>query len=164
MLGSVAANGAPVSRTAARCRSDGVAYEFGFDVVRIELDEVEMEDGGEREFEIEAFSGDVSAHIAATESSLRDLLRAVNEAEREPSARPGGPWEPQLPQMRGFIFHPRIFLDHSEVHPPTSDAEEEIDFWELIMDDEDGSRLMLRTSEQTLRGFQRRIKDVLFGV
>jgi hypothetical protein len=141
-----------------------MAYEFGFDVVRIEVDEVDVESGEEREFEIEAFSGDVSAHIAATEGGLQHLLRAIDDASQDPSARPGGPWESQLPQMRGFIFHPRVFLDHSEVHPPTSDAEEEIDFWELILDDEDGSRLMLRTSEQTLRNFQRRIADVLFSV
>jgi hypothetical protein len=143
-----------------------VAYEFGFDVVRIELEEVDadVEESEEREFEIEAFSGDVSAHIAASETSLRDLLRAIDAASKDPDAKPGGPWEPQLPQMRGFIFHPRIFLDHSEAHPPTSEADDEIDFWELILDDEDGSRLMLRTSEQTLRAFQRRIQDVLFSV
>jgi hypothetical protein len=141
-----------------------VAYEFGFDVVRIEVEEVETADGEEREFEIEASSGDVSAHIAASELGLRELLRAIDTASDDPAARPGGPWEPQLPQMRGFIFHPRIFLEGSEVHPPMQEDEEEIDFWELILDDEDGSRLMLRTSEQTLRLFQRRIQDVLFGI
>ncbi len=144
-------------------RSCWMAYEFGFDVVRIEVDEVEIDPGEEREFEIEAFSGDVSAHIAASEGAMQDLLRAIDSAAQDPMARPGGPWEPQLPQMRGFIFHPRIFLEHSEAHPPTSDAEDEIDFWELILDDEDGSRLMLRTSEPTLRAFQRRIADVLFS-
>jgi len=141
-----------------------VAYEFGFDVVRIEVEEVEVGEDEEREFEIEAFSGDVSAHIAASETALQELLRAIDVAATDPEARPGGPWEPQLPQMKGFIFHPRIFLEHSEVHPPTNDAEDEIDFWELILDDEDGSRLMLRTSEQTLRAFHRRIADVLFSV
>ena len=142
-----------------------MAYEFGFDVVRIELEEVDVEEGEEREFEMEAFSGDVSAHIAATAASLRDLLRAIDSAAEDPEARPGGPWEPQLPQMRGFIFHPRIFLDHSEVHPPThEDAEEDADYWELILDDEDGSRLMLRSSEGTIRSLQRRIAEVLFSV
>lgn len=140
-----------------------MAYEFGFDVVRMELDEIEVSEGEEREFEIEAFSGDVSAHIAAAEGTLQDLLRGIDSSAQNPDARPGGPWEPQLPQMRGFIFHPRIFLDHSEIHPPVNDADEEIDFWELILDDEDGSRLMLRTSEQTLRALQRRIAEVLFS-
>ncbi len=140
-----------------------MAYEFGFDVVRIEVEEVEVDPGEQREFEVEAFSGDISAHIAATDASLQALLRAIDGASQDPAARPGGPWEAQLPQMRGFIFHPRIFLDHAEVHPPISEGGEEIDFWELILDDEDGSRLMLRTSEQTLRAFQRRIADVLFG-
>ncbi len=140
-----------------------MAYEFGFDVVRIEVDEVDVEAGEEREFEIEAFSGDVSAHIAAVEPAMQELLRAIDSGGQDPMARPGGPWEPQLPQMRGFIFHPRIFLEHSEVHPPSSDADGEIDFWELILDDDDGSRLMLRTSEQTLRAFQRRIAEVLFS-
>jgi len=142
-----------------------VAYEFGFDVVRIELEEVDVEEAEEeREFELEAFSGDVSAHIAATATGLRELLRAIDAAAEDPEARAGGPWEPQLPQMRGFIFHPRIFLDHSEVHPPVHDPDEEIDFWELILDDEDGSRLMLRASEQTVRSLQRRIAEVLFSV
>lgn len=142
-----------------------MAYEFGFDVVRIELDEVDVEEADEeREFEIEAFSGDVSAHIAATATGLRELLQAIDAASEDPDARAGGPWEPQLPQMRGFIFHPRIFLDHSEVHPPVHDPDEEIDFWELILDDEDGSRLMLRASEQTVRSLQRRIAEVLFSV
>ncbi len=140
-----------------------MAYEFGFDVVRIEVDEVDVEPGEDREFEIEAFSGDVSAHVAATEPAMQEMLRAIDSAGQDPSARPGGPWEPQLPQMRGFIFHPRIFLEHCEVHAPSTDAEGEIDFWELILDDEDGSRLMLRTSEQTLRAFQRRIAEVLFS-
>ncbi|MHB8575299.1 MAG: hypothetical protein ACYDCQ_08200 [Dehalococcoidia bacterium] len=142
-----------------------MAYEFGFDVVRIELEEVDVDDSEEREFELEAFSGDVSAHVAATAPALRDLLRAIDSASQDPDAVAGGPWEPQLPQMRGFIFHPRIFLDHSEAHPPTTDAgeDEEIDFWELILDDEDGSRLMLRMSEQTVRAFQRRVADVLFS-
>jgi hypothetical protein len=140
-----------------------VAYEFGFDVVRIEVEEVEVADAEEREFEIEASSGDISAHVAATETSLRELLRAIDGASQDPDSRPGGPWEPQLPQMKGFIFHPRIFLEHSEVHPPSTEDDEEIDFWELILDDEDGSRLMLRTSEHTLRLLQRRIKDVLFS-
>jgi hypothetical protein len=155
------------SRPGVPGRSDGggtgVAYEFGFDVVRIEVEEVEVAPGEEREFEIEAASGDISAHIAATETSLRDLLRAIDTAIQDPNARAGGPWEPQLPQMRGFIFHPRIFLEHSEAHPPVADDEEEIDFWELILDDEDGSRLMLRLSEHTLRTFQRRVADVLFN-
>ncbi len=141
-----------------------MAYEFGFDVIRIEVEEIEVEPAEGRQFEIEAFSGDVSAHVAASETALQDLLRAIDAAAQDPAARPGGPWEPQLPQMKGFIFHPRVYLEHSEVHPPMNEGDEEFDFWELIMDDEDGSRLMLRTSEGTLRSFQRRIADVLFGV
>ena len=141
-----------------------MAYEFGFDVVRIELEEVAVDDGDEREFEIEAFSGDVSAHIAASEAALQELLRAIDGAATEPEARPGGPWEPQLPQMRGFFFHPRIFLDRAEVHPPTDEDDDDADFWEMILDDEDGTRLMLRTSEQTVRSLQRRIAEVLFSV
>jgi hypothetical protein len=130
----------------------------------MELEEVDVEGSEEREFELEAFSGDVSAHIAASPASLQQLLRAIDDAAQDPSARPGGPWEPQLPQMKGFIFHPRIFLDHAEVHPPTNDPEDDVDFWEIILDDEDGSRLMLRASEQTVRSLQRRIADVLFSV
>lgn len=142
-----------------------MAYEFGFDVVRLELDEVDAEEGEERQFELEAFSGDISAHVAATDASLKELLRAIDRAAEDPDARSGGPWEPQLPQMKGFIFHPRIFLDHAEAHPPLveSDDEEETDYWELILDDEDGSRLMLRASEGTVRALQRRITDVLFS-
>ena len=142
-----------------------VAYEFGFDVVRLELEEVDAEEGEERQFELEAFSGDISAHVAATQAGLQDLLRAIDEASADPDARTGGPWEPQLPQMKGFIFHPRIFLDQAEVHPPMveTDEEDETDYWELILDDEDGSRLMLRASEGTVRNLQRQIGDVLFG-
>jgi hypothetical protein len=142
-----------------------VAYEFGFDVVRLELDEVDAEEGEERQFELEAFSGDVSAHVAATEEGLRALLRGVEGEGADQDARPGGPWEPQLPQMKGFIFHPRIFLDQAEVHPPMveTDEEDETDFWELILDDEDGSRLMLRASEGTVRTLQRQIGEIMFG-
>jgi hypothetical protein len=44
-----------------------------------------------------------------------------------------------------------------------TDEEDETDFWELILDDEDGSRLMLRASEGTVRTLQRQIGEIMFG-
>ena len=61
---------------------------------------------------------------------------------------------------------------HGEAWFKTDDEQRKIEWgaegsdyhgWLQVEPDEDGSRLMLRTSEQTLRAFHRRIRDALFS-
>lgn len=148
-----------------------MAYEFGCDVARFELRKLDPEEGEEEQYELDALAGDLTAHIATNEAGLRELLRAIEDAAAAPEARQGGPWEPQLPVMKGFFFHPRIFLDYIEINPPMVTVEEEngervyveTDYWELIFDDEDGSRLMLRASERAVRNLQHDLVMLLYG-
>src|SRR5579884_1125251 len=87
-----------------------VAYEFGFDVVRVEVEELDVGPDEPREFIIEALAGEVAAHISTDLQGLGQLLEEIEREEHQPGYRPGQAWEPQLPQMRGFFFHPRIVM------------------------------------------------------
>lgn len=140
-----------------------MAFEFGFDVVRIEVDELDVEPDEPREFMIEAMAGEVAAHIS---TDLAGLVQVVEEVEREESSegyRPGRAWEPQLPQMRGFFFHPRILLQNVQALAPHHNDEDDVDYWEFIFDGEDGSQVVLRLSEPVTRGLIRHIHELVRG-
>ena len=140
-------------------------YEFGFDVVRIDLDELETDQEEPREFVIEAMAGDVAAHISTDVAGLTQLLDEIGQEERRPSFRPGGAWEPQLPQMRGFFFHPRVVLSTVQVFAPHIDQDDEmVDYWEFVIDDDDGSQVVLRMSETTTRTLVRLIREMIGDV
>lgn len=141
-----------------------MAFEFGFDVVRIDVDELETELDEPREFVIEALAGDVAAHITTDVSGLAHLLDEIRREERSAGYRPGGAWEPQLPQMRGFFFHPRIVLAAVQAIAPHEDDDEEVDYWELMIDDDEGSQVILRLSETTLRQLVRRVHELIGDV
>ncbi|MFN8558109.1 MAG: hypothetical protein U0531_12485 [Dehalococcoidia bacterium] len=139
-----------------------MAYEFGFDVVRVEVEELEVGPDEPREFIIEALSGEVAAHINADVQGLVQLLDEVNREQREPGFRPGSAWEPQLPQMRGFFFHPRIVMSAVQaIAPHRDDDGEEIDYWEFVFDDDDGSQVVLRLSENATQQLARRVEDLV---
>lgn len=138
-----------------------MAYEFGFDVVRVEVEELEVGPDEPREFVIEALAGEVAAHINADVNGLLNVLEEINREEREPGFRPGQAWEPQLPQMRGFFFHPRIVMSAVQAIAPHVNDEEEVDYWEFVFDDDDGSQVVLRLSETTTRQLRRRIEDLV---
>src|SRR5579884_1510228 len=145
-----------------------MAFEFGFDVLRTDLDPVELsEDPDDDEalpcFELMASSGDVSAHIYLDREDMTWLIQEIEAAEEADGARPGGPWEPQLPLMRGFFFHPRIRLAGGEVLAPgqLDDDGEPIEFWELRIEDDDGSQVILRLSDMALRGLVRQLREAL---
>lgn len=140
-----------------------MAYEFGFDVVRVEVEELEVGPDEPREFVIEALAGEVAAHINADVSGLDMLLREINREENEPGYRPGQAWEPQLPQMRGFFFHPRIVMSSIQAIAPHVSDDEEVDYWEFVFDDDDGSQVVLRLSETATRQLARRIEELLGG-
>ena len=144
-----------------------MAYEFGFDVLRMDLEPMELSDEEAEAaeeapgFELMASSGDVSAHIYLDRDDITWLIREIEAAEETEEARPGGPWEPQLPLMRGFFFHPRLRLVGGEVLAPgqVDDEGEPIEFWEIRVDDEDGSQVILRLSESVLRGLLRQLRE-----
>jgi hypothetical protein len=146
-----------------------MAFEFGFDVLRTDIEPVEMtvdaedDDEGLPTFELLASSGDVSAHIFVDRDDMTWLIREIEAAEDADGARPGGPWEPQLPVMRGFFFHPRIRLAGGEVVAPglLDDEDEPIEFWELRVEDEEGSEVILRLSETAMRGLLRQLREAL---
>jgi hypothetical protein len=138
-----------------------VAYEFGFDVIRIDIEEVDTDPNEAREFVIEAMSGDVAAHISTDVAGLSLLLDEIGREERSPGFRPGRAWEPQLPQMRGFFFHPRIVLAAVQAIAPHETDEDDVDFWEYVIDDDDGSQVVLRMSESMTRTLVRRIIDLI---
>lgn len=112
-------------------------------------------------YELLASAGDVSAHIYLDRDDVIWLLREIEAAEEALGARPGAPWEPQLPIMRGFFFHPRLRLAGGEVLAPGQLDEdgEPIEFWEVRIDDEDGSQVILRLSESVLRSLIRQLRD-----
>jgi hypothetical protein len=142
-----------------------VPFEFGFDVVRIDVDELETDRDEPREFVIEALAGDVAAHISTDVAGLTLVLDEIGREERHPGYRPGGAWEPQLPQMRGFFFHPRIVLAALQaIAPHVEPDEEEIDYWEFVIDDDEGSQVVLRMSEPTTRTLVRRIRELIDDV
>lgn len=141
-----------------------MAFEFGFDVVRIDIDELETEPGEPREFVVEALSGDVAAHISTDVGGLTLLLDEIGQEERGAGFRPGRAWEPQLPQMRGFFFHPRIVLAAVQVIAPHIDDDDDIDYWEYVIDDDEGSQVILRMSEPTTRTLVRRIHELIGDV
>jgi hypothetical protein len=141
-----------------------VPFEFGFDVVRIDVDELETEPGEPREYVIEAFSGDVAAHISTDTGGLTLLLDEIGREERGPGFRPGRAWEPQLPQMRGFFFHPRVVLAAVQAIGPHIDDDDEVDYWEFVIDDDEGSQVILRMSENTTRSLVRRIQELIGDV
>jgi hypothetical protein len=146
-----------------------MAYEFGFDVLRIDLEPVdfsdELDDDMEEAptFELMASSGDVSAHIFLDHDDANWLIHEIEAAEQAEGARPGGPWEPQLPIMRGFFFHPRLRLAGGEILAPgqPDDDGEPIEFWEVRVEDEEGSQVILRLSETVLRGLLRQLREAL---
>ena len=138
-----------------------MAYEFGFDVVRVEVDELDVGPDEPREFIIEALAGEVAAHINTDVQGLRQLLEEIGREEREPGYRPGQAWEPQLPQMRGFFFHPRIVMSAVQAIAPHETDDEEVDYWEFVFDDEDGSQVVLRLSETATRQLSRRVEDLV---
>jgi hypothetical protein len=146
-----------------------VAYEFGFDVLRMDLEPIEISEQDAEEiaeapaFELLASSGDVSAHIYLDNEDIVWLLHEIEAAEDTAGARPGAPWEPQLPLMRGFFFHPRLRLAGGEILAPGQLDEdgEPIEFWELRVDDEDGSQVILRLSEAVLRSLTRQLREAL---
>jgi hypothetical protein len=141
-----------------------MAYEFGFDVVRVDVDELETDLDEPREFVIEALAGDVAAHISTDVAGLTAVLDEIGQEERSPGFRPGRAWEPQLPQMRGFFFHPRILLDAVQVIAPKASDEEDVDYWEFIIDDDEGSQVILRMSEPVVRTLVRRIRELIGDV
>ena len=138
-----------------------MAYEFGFDVVRVEVEELDVGPDEPREFIIEALAGEVAAHINTDVHGLSQLLEEINREERQPGYRAGQAWEPQLPQMRGFFFHPRIVLSAVQAIAPHENDEEEVDFWEFVFDDDDGSQVVLRLSETATRQLARRADELL---
>jgi hypothetical protein len=145
-----------------------MAFEFGFDVLRTDLDPVEPSDDPDDDedlpsFELMASSGDVSAHIYLDREDMTWLIQEIEAAQDEDGARPGGPWEPQLPLMRGFFFHPRIRLAGGEVLAPgqLDEEGEPIEFWEIRIEDDDGSQVILRLSETVLRGLVRQLREAL---
>ena len=139
-------------------------FEFGFDVVRIDVDELETEPDEPREFVIEALAGDVAAHISTDVAGLTLLLDEINREEQHPGYRPGGAWEPQLPQMRGFFFHPRVVLAAVQAIAPHAEGDEEIDYWEFVIDDDEGSQVVLRMSETTMRQLVRLVRELIDDV
>jgi hypothetical protein len=141
-----------------------VAFEFGFDVVRIDIDELETDPDDPREFVIEALSGDVAAHISTDVAGLSDILNEIGNEERSAGFRPGRAWEPQLPQMRGFFFHPRVILAGVQMIAPHVGDADDVDFWEFVIDDDEGNQLVLRMSETTVRTVVRRIRELLDDV
>jgi hypothetical protein len=141
-----------------------VAYEFGFDVVRVEVEELEVGPDEPREFVIEALAGEVAAHINADVSGLAQVLQEIGREEREPGFRRGQAWEPQLPQMKGFFFHPRIVMSAVQAIAPHEDEEGEVDFWEFVFDDDEGSQVVLRLSEDVTRQLARRIEELIGDV
>lgn len=138
-----------------------MAFEFGFDVIRLEIDEVEVDPDESREFIIEAMAGEVAAHISADVAQLTRILGEIGREERSDEFRAGGAWEPQLPQMRGFFFHPRIILVDTQAIAPHRDDEDDVDYWEFIFDGDDGSQVVLRMSESLTRTFVRRIRELI---
>lgn len=141
-----------------------MAFEFGFDVVRVEVEELDVAPDEPREFIIEALAGEVAAHINADVAGLSQLLEEINREERQPGFRPGQAWEPQLPQMRGFFFHPRIVMSAVQAIAPHENDEEEADYWEFVFDDDDGSQVVLRLSETATRQLARRIEEIVGDV
>lgn len=141
-----------------------MAFEFGFDVVRVEVEELDVEPDEPREFIIEALAGEVAAHINADVGGMVQLIREINREEREAGFRPGRAWEPQLPQMRGFFFHPRIVMNQVQAIGPHENEEEEIDYWEFVFDDDDGSQVVLRMSETNTRQLARRVEELISDV
>jgi hypothetical protein len=141
-----------------------VAFEFGFDVVRVDIDELETEPNEPREFVIEALAGDVAAHISTDVGGLTQLLDEIGREERSAGFRHGRAWEAQLPQMRGFFFHPRIILDEIQAIAPHESDDDDVDYWEFVIDDEEGSQVILRMSETTMRSLVRRIHELIGDV
>ena len=138
-----------------------MAFEFGFDVVRIEVEELEVGPDEPREFVIEALAGEVAAHINADLAGLRMVLEEIDREKQEPGFRPGQAWEPQLPQMRGFFFHPRIVMSAVQAIAPHVNDDEEVDYWEFVFDDDDGSQVVLRLSETATRQLARRVEELV---
>jgi hypothetical protein len=146
-----------------------MAFEFGFDVLRTDVEPIDAEDELDEDdeepptYELMASSGDVSAHIYVDRDDMTWLIREIEAAEGADGARQGGPWEPQLPLMRGFFFHPRIRLAGGEVLAPgqVDDDGEPIEFWEVRIEDPDGSEVILRLSDPTLRGLVRQLREAL---
>ncbi|MGI8552701.1 MAG: hypothetical protein ACR2PL_18225 [Dehalococcoidia bacterium] len=134
------------------------------DLEPIDAGELEADELGEAPaYELLASAGDVSAHIFLDQEDLSWLLHEIEQAEAFAGARPGAPWEPQLPLMRGFFFHPRLRVVGGEVLAPgqLDEEGEPIEFWEIRIDDEDGSQVILRLSESVLRGILRQLRDAL---
>lgn len=138
-----------------------MAFEFGFDVVRVEIEELEVGPDEPREFIIEALAGEVAAHINADEQGLSQVLEEINREEGRPGFRAGQAWEPQLPQMRGFFFHPRIVMSAVQAIAPHENDDDEVDYWEFVFDDDDGSQVVLRLSETATRQLARRVDDLI---
>jgi hypothetical protein len=143
-----------------------MAFEFGFDVLRMDLEQLdaseqEVQEEGMPAYELLASAGDVSAHIYLAQEDINWLLHAIEAAEAEAGARPGGPWEPQLPIMRGFFFHPRMQPSGIEVLAPgqLDEDDEPIEFWEIRFEDEDGNEVILRLSDTVLRGLLRQLRE-----
>jgi hypothetical protein len=141
-----------------------VAFEFGFDVVRVDIDEMETDPDDPREFVIEALAGDVAAHVSTDVAGLSEVLDAIGAEEQSAGFRRGRAWEPQLPQMRGFFFHPRLLLAGVQVIAPHLGDDEDVDFWEFVFDDDEGNQVVLRMSETTVRTVVRRIRELLEDV
>jgi len=146
-----------------------MAYEFGFDVLRMDLEPIDPDEDPDDDaeeppaYELMASSGDVSAHIFLDRDDASWLIREIEAAEEAEGAHPGGPWEPQLPVMRGFFFHPRLRLAGGEIFAPgqPDDDGEPVEFWELRVEDEEGSQVILRLSETVLRGLLRQLREAL---
>ena len=65
--------------------------------------------------------------------------------------------------MRGFFFHPRLRLAGGEVFAPgqPDDDGEPVEFWELRVEDDEGSQVILRLSETAMRGLLRQLREAL---
>ena len=144
-----------------------MAFEFGFDVLRVDLEPVELLDDEEEDdgpaFELMASSGDISAHIFLDRADMSWLIQGSRRPSKPRRPAPGGPWEPQLPVMRGFFFHPRIRLAGGEVLAPgqLDEEGEPIEFWEIRVEDDDGSEVILRLSETVAQALLSQLREAL---
>jgi len=138
-----------------------VAYEFGFDVVRVEIEELEVGPDEPREFVIEALAGEVAAHINADEAGLAQILREIDREEREPGYRPVKARHQPPRQRRGSSLHPRDVMSAGKAHGPHNTYDEEADDGECVYANAAGSRGVLRLSENATRQLARRIEELI---
>lgn len=139
-------------------------FEFGFGVIRLAIDELEHEPGEPRAFMIDATAGEVAAQISTDVAGLSLILDRIAAEERAPGHRRGGAWEPSLPPTRDLSVHARVTLAALQVLGPRAGEHQTSEFWEFVIDHDDGSRVALRLSERSTRALIRRIYELIGGV